>query len=529
MDFREKGYEWVLKDHEFTSQTDVIADIKDYISEQERNCYEISQIIPKRISIFVLINMYNKICFGEYTDLHEQGNLHVAVSTALEFIMNTDIESRNKINFDEIKKSLKYLISISCTISLLKEFIKMQSLSQISSVESVKVSGGYLKLGEENSKIIEALNNYVCGQGRRCRLAKDTNSLILSDIYNNKSIKYYKNLYELNGFRDGILLIQKGVKAGSDIDFFKGTWYEFLPRYSKTKGRYDVFLITLLNWIDIFNNVASEVIYSFGSESNSLKNRDEFIEIASRCTIIQNFSTLENIVYNSEQNSGGILTSDLYKLTKKPIVNAGNDCYITSLAMIIDAINIWIEESIYCTYSNEDWCDKFRDKMASKFVDDVKSFMREEGYQSGTIEQNGKWNTGDDVVKLKLNGLPGEIDLFCVNKADKRIYLIECKRIQDFIFPESGYKKLCNSIHRAKSEYMKKLFKKYKLIEKYVEDKYPGSELQCVLLFDIDFPILVANTRKDPRLEVIKITDFDRFSKSVRSKSIVPSNTAFYG
>ncbi|NGY80540.1 hypothetical protein F6Y02_41540 (plasmid) [Bacillus megaterium] len=165
-----------------------------------------------------------------------------------------------------------------------------------------------------------------------------------------------------------------------------------------------------------------------------------------------------------------IVYRPILSYSKNPNLN------VTSLSIVADAINYFIESSIFKGYSGHatPFREFYQKVIATPFEDETQKFFREQGFITGSIPKPREERTSKCTLEIQDNGnikkieishndgevFPGEVDVLAYHPTNKVFIIAECKT---FSIPystnemESLIKRFTN---RSKGSYQRKLEKK---------------------------------------------------------------------
>ena len=138
--------------------------------------------------------------------------------------------------------------------------------------------------------------------------------------------------------------------------------------------------------------------------------------------------------------------------------------------------------------------------------------------KSEISEQNGEWLTEKLPVKLS-----GECDVFAIHEKEKKVYLLECKRLHDAISTGICYKTMESNKKKILQNFVPKLYKKRQQLEVYIKNEYPDYDFLSAVITDVDFPVFIREDAYYKYKDEIVICDFRALQKAVRGHNVLQS------
>ena len=216
-------------------------------------------------------------------------------------------------------------------------------------------------------------------------------------------------------------------------------------------------------------------------------------------------------IETSRTDAGGIQATFIMRTGAA----GGKNCY-TSVNGFLDALNGWMEASIYD--EGTEWGNYIRQNVQSEFEEEVNQFFIDHGFKSGNLEQDGKWNSSEGLVKTGLK-VSGEIDALAISHSRKVIYVIECKRFADFLTaPQNLFKKIKSNSNKICNNYVRKIHKKRTELGSYLAEHYPDYQVYTALVTDISVPVYLWDERKREWEAEVAICDFEELKNAVVEK-----------
>lgn len=491
---------------------DTMKTLLSFIHKEELLCRELAQNLPKEESIRICITIHADFTYGIHRKYHKVSQLNICAAEAIRILL-----------YDKTPKHLRPSFSSDRLFELLKHveiMLKAKELAQridagiLFDTQKLYFSHGDFQLSRRDFALLQHFNLNYTGKGLRLRFADETMKLLSRDFQGRSSLD--------SNFSAAIQTLLSGSSCGEDIPFFKGTFYEFFPAVNDCDHTYKEFLENLLCRIRFLNQLIITLLCQYIHLFPSLKYDADSMSLLlnSACTVSEQ-TTDKSLLFTPEWKRWKPLDRNRVNALDYPVIPIGSGNCATSFALCGDALNSWIEDSIYGNAESVKWKEKLCQKMEALFETDVTDYMRRKKFKAGQIEQNGIWHADSrgGTVDLGIR-LSGEVDVFAVNDRTKTIYLIECKCIHD-VFTASGniYQKFKNVKNNLSQKYVQKLKKKRETIESYVNSHLPDYKLITVILTDIDFPVYLLNENIPMWENIISICDFEELKRAVEQKT----------
>lgn len=221
----------------------------------------------------------------------------------------------------------------------------------------------------------------------------------------------------------------------------------------------------------------------------------------------------------------------------RPILSFSNDSnlYVTSLSVVADAINYFIESSIFKNYSGHatPYSDFYQAIVATPFENNVLKSFKEQGFITGSVPKPKMEDTNTCIWEVQDNGgikevevrhsdkeiFPGEIDVLAYHPIEKLFVIAESKT---FYIPHSE-KEIGNLVKKftsySNNSYQKKLDKKINWLKnsKFITDDVAiprnpleETDIKFKALFIVDRKIINMN-----KIAKIPIVDVKSLKKNV--------------
>ena len=479
-----------------------------FIHKEELFCRQLVQSLPGIQAIEICMTIYGETTYGKYKKYHKEGFLHIHVAEAIRILLyGISFEREYLMLFPSLLFELLEHIEL---IAQAKELAQMIEVGILCDTENLKLAQGYFSFGERDFHIIEQYKQHYSGKGLRLRMARNTEKLLYRDLEESDVLK--------SNFVESIQKLLSEPVSGQDILFFKGTYYEFFPAINECDHTYKEFLEILLEKIDFLTKLEMLLLRQYCSFFPQKKYiATEMALIVGHPFIIPEKIVKECMVFIPEWKRWNVMEKNKIKLLDMPIIRNYDGRCMTSFPLCADAINAWLENSIYSGSENVRWKKKICQKIEAYFENEVTDYMRKHKFTAGRVEQNGMWHidSKDEVKDLELL-LPGEVDVLAVSHYKKIVYLIECKCIHDVLTTSgNGYQKFKNIKKNLSGKYVQKFKKKREIIKQYVDSHFLDYQLVTVILTDIDFPVYLSGDRINAWEENISICDLKTLKKSV--------------
>lgn len=479
-----------------------------FIHKEELFCRQLAQSLPGIQSIEICMTIYGETTYGKYQKYHEKGSLHIYVAEAIRILLyGINVEREYQMLLPSLLFELLEHIEI---IAEAKELAQMIEVGILCDTENLKLNQGYFSFGERDFHILEQYKHYYSGKGLRLRMGGNTVKLLIRDLEKRNSLK--------SNFVESIQKLLSEPVSGQDISFFKGTYYEFFPALNECDHTYKEFLEVLLEKLDFLIKLEilllRQYVFLFSSKKYEAT---EMALIVGHPFIIPNKIVKESMVFIPEWKRWSVTEVNRVKFLDMPIIRTYDGRCMTTFLLCADAINAWLEDSIYRGSESGGWKEKICQKIETYFENEVTNYMRKHKFIAGKVEQNGKWhiNSNNEVKDLELL-LPGEVDVLGVSHDKKIVYLIECKCIHDVLTTSGNiYQKFKNVKKNLSGKYVQKLKKKREIIKQYIEKHFLDYQFLTVILTDIDFPVYLSGDTINAWEKYISICDFDTLKKAI--------------
>lgn len=479
-----------------------------FIHKEELLCRKLAQSLPGTQSIEICMTIYGETTYGNYRKFHKKGFLHIYVAEAIRILLygicfERECQILSPVLLFELLEHIRIMAEA-------KEVAQMIEVNILCDAENLRLTQGYFYFSERDVQIMEQYMLYYSGKGLRFRVAKETAKLLYRDLEKKSSLK--------SDFVESIQKLLSEPVSGQDISFFKGTYFELFPAVNECDHTYKEFLEVLLEKIDFLIKYEMLLLRQYGFLYSFKKyNAIDMARIVGHPFIIPDKIVKECMVFTPEQRRWHITEKNEIKLLNMPIIRNYNEKCMTSYPLCGDAINSWVENTIYRGSESVGWKIKICQKVESLFENEVTDYMRKHKFTAGQVEQNGIWHIDSNNRTKDLEIiLPGEVDVLAINHNKKMVYLIECKCIHDVLVASGNiYQKFKNVKKNLSGKYVQKMKKKREIIQEYIEKYLLGYQLVTVILTDIDFPVyLLGDTINDWEKNIF-ICDFATLKKAV--------------
>lgn len=480
-----------------------------FIHKEELTCRRLVEELPESESIEICMTIYAELVYGKYKKYYGKGNLHLNATETIRILQyGAGLERERKL-FSPVK--LHEVFNHVEVMLMARELVQMIDADVLSEPERISIVRGEFVIQGKDRLIIEQYRQHVTGKGLRYRIARSTRELLYGGMW--------KQSFLENKLVEGIQSILSGTVSGKDIPFFIGTFYEFLPSISECDNTYRLFLQQLLRRVDFYINLEKFMYRLFFELYPNEKDKEEALyRVLNSVTIVPNGMVKSCMIFTPQWRRGDFLQCEKIGVLSNPIVKNCWGAYITNDALCGDALNSWLEETIYEGAQSVAWKAKICQAIELAFEDEVRAYMREQNVVAGKLEQNGNWYKNNNVGVEKLDiTLPGEVDVFALNACRKIAYLIECKSLQDVLTTSGNpYKKLRNVRKKLTGTFIQTLKQKRACVKTYMDKHLPEYELITVIVTDIDFPAYSLDEEESMWEQLIIICDFEEFKTAVK-------------
>lgn len=446
--------------------------------------------LPRYRSCLICMNLYTYIVYLDKVIskemFHTKDYLHLYAMQAIELLQYGDRKKDDTEVYVE-EKMLLFLRMVEIMF-LSREIAKQLQSNLISNPESIAFKNGRFILENEDRKFEQRFGENFKGKGTRFRMAEDT-TYFLYRVYENKDI-FLKYLSQ----------IQKGKVEEWCRKSVKGTCYEFLPILSTSDPEYDDYS-AFIKELDARIRFTVDVMKFRDLEDNDIYTAGK----------VSADSIPKGMICKPVFKRWEIWDEERLALMYAPVVKISEEVFLTCFAMCGDSINSWIERQLNEKFEQYRWKKHYLEAMEIRFEKEVNSFMRERGYRSGNLKQNGEWLT----EKLPVI-LDGECDVLAIHEKEKIIYLLECKRLHDIISARFTYKTMESNKKKILQKFVPKLYKKKQQLETYIKNRYPDYRFLCGIVTDVNFPIYIREGMNYKWKDEIVICDFCALQKAVK-------------
>lgn len=456
-----------------------------------------AQDLPRDESSRICMNLYTYIVYISKEDLGEtiyvRDYLHLYAMDAIRLLQY----GRHDISDEKLYENdtMLLLLRMVEVIFMSREVARHLQSTLILNPKSIAFKDGRFILADEDLKFVQSLGKNFNGKGTRLRMAEDTTHFLFQ-IYRNKGI-----------FLDYLSQIQKGKVEEWCKKAVRGTCYEFLPILSQTDSEYE-------DYAAFIKELDARIRFTV----KIMKSRD--LEDCSIFTVenVCDYSIPKGMICEPKFEQWSIGDEEHLALTYTPVVRISERVTLTCFALCGDSMNAWIERQINKDFEQYKWKKQYLGALEIQFEEEVNCFMREKGYRSGNLKQNGEWLT----EKLPVT-LPGECDVFAINEKGKKIYLLECKRLHDAISTGICYKTMESNKKKILQKFVPKLHAKKEQLKQYIKNEYPDYDFLCGIITDVDFPIYIREDASYGYKDEIIISDFNALQEAVNKKKVLQS------
>lgn len=508
---------WYNDEHYFHMNPEIIYlentdKLLKFIHREELLCRELAQSLPSTQSIMICLTVFSVLVNGD--KYYTQGSLHMFAIEAVRILLYGASKEREYLPFSLNK--LYVLLEHIKIMNESKELALMMSAGLLCDPEQLCIYYGKITVSKKDFQIMEYRRSHFTGRGTRLRIAKDTRKLLLDDL---EQMNKHGSLNSefLNSMK---LLISTDI-SGQDIPFFNGTCYEYLPATNECDVTYKEFISIFLEKLDFLNSLEFGLAKLWDHLYFGRKQRLEYWSLVfNSAFIVPHNWVKEHFVFVPEWKRWNLSANYEVPLLKTPVIQTYNGSYATTFLLFADAMNSWVEDSIYRNHESTSWKEQFCHKIESSFENEVIAFMRMEGFIAGTVEQDGKWHIDKDCIENLHILLPGEVDVFAANHSKKISYLIECKCLHD-VFTSSGniHQKLKNINRKLSNKFPNILKGKRSIILQYLSEYFPDYKLVTVITTDVNFPVYLQNNNRLEWEDIISICDFNALKDAVLNET----------
>lgn len=453
--------------------------------------------LPRYESSLICMNLYTYIVYFSKANpketFYSQDYLHLYAMDAIRLLQYGDRNVSDAETYKENKMLL--LLRMVEVIFMSREIAKYLQCNLISNPERIAFKGGRFILADEDLKFAQRFGENFNGKGTRLRMAEDT-SHFLFEVYENKDI-FLKYLSQ----------IQKGKVEEWCQKAIRGTCYEFLPILSPTDPEYADYS-AFIKELDARIRFTVEVMKSRDLEDNI------FFTVGNVCAD----SIPKGMICEPEFKRWRMGDEEHLALTYAPVVKISEEVFLTCFALCGDSVNAWIERQLNKDFEQYKWKQQYLGAMEIQFEQEVNSFLREMGYRSSNLKQNGEWLSEKLPVRLQ-----GECDVFAIHEKEKNIYLLECKRLHDAISTGISYKTMESNRKKILQKFVPKLYNKKQQLETYIKNRYPDYHFSCGIITDVDFPMFIREDVNYKWKDEIVICDFNALQEAVRGHNALRS------
>lgn len=456
-----------------------------------------AQKLPRYESSIVCMNLYTYIVYlsrevpGE--TIYARDYLHIYAMDAIRLLQYGE---RN-ISEVELYESdtMLLLLRIVEIIFMSREIAKNLQSNLISRPERIAFKDGEVILSDEDLKFVQRFGQNFNGKGTRFRMAKDT-TYFLFEVYKNKDI-FLKYLSQ----------IQEGKVEEWCKKAVRGTCYEFLPVLSQNDSEYE-------EYTAFIKELDARIRFTVKIMKSRDLNDGNIFTVENVC----DYSIPKEMICKPKFNRWSIGDEEHLALAYAPVVKISEGCFLTCFALCGDSVNSWIERQMNEKFEQYRWKQQYLGAMEKQFEEEVNCFMRKMGYRSGNLKQNGEWLTEKLPIRLL-----GECDVFAISEKEKKVYLLECKRLHDAISTGICYKTMESNKKKILQKFVPKLYKKKQQLEVYIKKEYPDYVFLCGIITDVDFPVFVEADADYKYKDEILLCDFNALQKAMRENSILQS------
>ena len=324
-------------------------------------------------------------------------------------------------------------------------------------------------------------------------------SHFLFEVYKNKDV-FFKYLFQ----------IQKGKVEEWCKNAVRGTCYEFLPILSPMDPEYADYS-AFIKELEVRIRFTAEVMKYRDLEDNN------FFAVGN----VSGVSIPKGMICEPKFKRWRMGDEEHLALTYAPVMKVDEGIFLTCFALCGDSVNSWIERQLNKDFEQYKWKKQYLGAMEIQFEKEVNSFMREMGYRSGNLKQNGEWLTEKLPVRLQ-----GECDVFAIHEKEKKVYLLECKRLHDAVSTGFSYKTMESNKKKILQKFVPKLYNKKQQLEAYIKKQYPDYYFLCAIVTDVDFPMFIREGMNYKWKDEIVICDFSALQKALKGHD-VPRSTLF--
>lgn len=417
-------------------------------------------------SIPIILEAIGMIYYGNISINKDIG---VFFKRALTYLWkaNSNVLS-NKKNVDSLLEIIELSFVIENLYAYKRFFLVIENFS-------LTLNKGYCYFKTVHKQKIKDFGYLLQGKGRRLRIAEENSILMCT---------------KGEEFLNALFAILKG-KNPSDIQVFKGTFYEHIPNISNVECKKFWQSVFLRYWLFI-NAIVIENLDDNYTPSVTLFH--EFSINISEDLFTQEI--VNEVFWNKKWLES--IDNELYGnlIVERPILRiTQNGDFATCSALIGDSINNFIEEQIlnYPLRSQKINLPPiiFKKAISAPFEEKVIRKFRDMGYLAGHVLESGIWSTQNKTIDLNCElKLYGEIDALAYMPDLNMSLLVECKVLND-VKDTKSYRNLVSKITDDSEGFQSKILKKREWVDMALT-KYYKKDITtvCVLLTDIPLPII---------------------------------------
>lgn len=438
-------------------------------------------------SIPMILEAIGRLYYGKHREQQKYGTIF---KRALVYLWNVNTNA-----FSD-KKNLEGILEVLRLCYVLETLYGFRRFFLVAEEFSFEVKNGYCYWNEEFTPMIYEFAELNHGRGKRMRIAE-----VNSKLMNEKPGEFY----------EALLSVLAGIDP-KDVAVFQGTFYQEIPGISNAECK--------KFWQSIFLRYA---LYTATALKESAEMGDD-AELEPSVTLFPEFGvmlpeglfTQEIVQYvfwnrawvesQSDERYGNLIA-------ERPILRiTPMGDFATCSVLIGDSINSFIEGQIlnYTSRSPKINLPRsvFKNAISEPFEDKVINGLRQLGFLTGHVSEEGIWGTQEGAINLNwpsAEKLYGEVDALAYNPVLNFAILVECKVLND-VRDYKSYKNIIAKLVDDSEGFQAKLLSKSEWVNKALSQYY-NTEVWavCVLLTDISIPIV------DFANEDIILTYYNRF------------------
>lgn len=483
-----EGATFEFPDNNDLDSVDKLLKLSHYYEVEARKTAE---FMPQDECIMVCMMLYSYIVYISPNEpisdsIYNTDYLHIYALEAIRLLQY------NTCRANEEAYSLSQMILLLRQIQnmiLIREIAKRLHAGLILRPEEIAFRNG-IELSKEDTNFMRQCGQNFSGKGKRFRMAVSTTSVLMDSLEGKNYFLY---------FLDNLLV---GVRDEKSLKKISGSYFEFFPVMKIADEDFES-----------YSKFLKQIIGRIKFIRDFMNGKDKW-----KCDIIEGENIPKDMVYEPQFKRWKIADEERIELFQTPIVKLSDDRYVTCFELCGDSMNSWIERELYSDYETCGWKNKILQQIETEFENEVNQFMRDNGYRSGRLKENGEWCLENEMPKKEKLPItiPGECDVFAVNDIEKKIFILECKRFHDVTISGASVKTMEDIRKKVLHKFIPKLSKKREKIESVIQRSYPKYEVCTAIVTDVDFPIYIKNDKKYKWKDEISYCSFETLKRAVK-------------